>query len=323
MLSEGTIVTCRCTMQIFLFFNKGEGGSVLFRSGCWKSYVDIEPDKAVVQGGGVAQQQRSSELRRLLEERVEQTGDADEAQRLPTPHSQGEVPLGDPAQRHPGAVRHHARQRVRPEPLEEVRGRMGVCGCSWVVWFLWWSCCLGALLLAVNSAFIVVFVGGLLRATVFWALTKQLQVLCHRRAHHGMGFWFPFGQQCQAHPHHTHLVSGVERRHRRVAERERRRCPATPSLSCACRGSTPAGEKPQRPSVPGKPKITSIHLEQVCNSQDSIHWWAEREKLCFVIYDPENKNEADGTWFILRKSGRLYTQLMSCFQGENATFPIC
>lgn len=58
-------------------------------------YVDFS--KAVVQGGGVAQQQYSSVFYRLLKEGVKETSNADKPQSLPTASRQGEVALSDPA----------------------------------------------------------------------------------------------------------------------------------------------------------------------------------------------------------------------------------
>ncbi|KAI3361480.1 hypothetical protein L3Q82_013635, partial [Scortum barcoo] len=80
---------------------------------------------SVVQGGGVAQQQQSSMFHRLLEEGVEETGNTDKPQSLPTACRQGEVALSDPAESHPGAARGDTGQRVRPEPKDEVRGGLG------------------------------------------------------------------------------------------------------------------------------------------------------------------------------------------------------
>lgn len=75
-------------------------------------YVDF--CKAVVQGGGIAQQEHSSVFPRLVDEGVKETDDADKSQSLPTARRKGEVPLSDPAQSHPRAVRGDAWQRIWP-----------------------------------------------------------------------------------------------------------------------------------------------------------------------------------------------------------------
>lgn len=168
-------------------------------------YVDL--GEAVVQGGGVTQQQHPSVFPRLFSKGDEEPGDADEAQSLPAACRQGEVSLGDPTESHPGAVRGDAGQRVRPQPQCEVRGRLWVF--RWVH-LRWQSGGIGGflllLLLVFNSAFYVVSVGGLLGAAAAWPFAQQLQVLCSGDTHHGVNLWFAFGKQRQANPHQTHLM---------------------------------------------------------------------------------------------------------------------
>lgn len=89
------------------------------------SHLDIDLSKAVMQGGGVAQQQLSSVLSGLVEEGINEACSTDKPESLPTTRRQGEVALSDPAQSHSWAVRSHTWQRVRPQPQDEVWGRLG------------------------------------------------------------------------------------------------------------------------------------------------------------------------------------------------------
>lgn len=91
----------------------------------FRSDLDVDFSEAVVQGGGVTQQQHSSVFPRLVDEGVEEASDADEAQSLAAACGQGEVALSDPAEENAGAVRGDARQGIRPQPKDEVRGRLG------------------------------------------------------------------------------------------------------------------------------------------------------------------------------------------------------
>lgn len=77
-----------------------------------------------MQRGGVAQQQHSSVFLRLVEKGVQEAGDTNEPESLPATCGQREVALCDPAQSDAGAVRGDARQRIRPQPEGEIRGRL-------------------------------------------------------------------------------------------------------------------------------------------------------------------------------------------------------
>lgn len=61
------------------------------------SDLDVDFNKAVMEGGGVAQQQRSSVFLWLAEKGVEEAGNTDKPESLPTACRQGEVTLCDPA----------------------------------------------------------------------------------------------------------------------------------------------------------------------------------------------------------------------------------
>lgn len=210
------------------------------------SHLKVDFSKAVMHGRGVAQQQHSSVFHRLVEEGVEESGHADEPQRLPASGRQREVAVRDPAQRHPGAVRGDARQRVWPQPESEVRGRLeggghwrqGAFRCAGI-WFrgrvrlfslrlLRGSSRLGSLLLASSASFKGLSVWRLHRATGAGFFAQQLQVLSSRRADHGVELWFALGQQWQPHPHQTGPMCREKPRHcRHVEGRHPAACPLT------------------------------------------------------------------------------------------------
>lgn len=257
-------------------------------------YVDF--NEAVMQGSGVAQQQRSSVFLGLVQEGVDKAGDANEAQSFPAACGQGEVTLRDPAQSHSGAVWGDARQRIRPQPQDEIRG--WVRGGFGV--FFWpfalrlvrgrggGRCFLGgALLSALHSGFKVIFVRRLLGAV--WLFAQQLQVVCVRHTHHGVQLRFALGHQRQTHPHQTHAVLREEGRRRRGVER--RHVPdRTKPLTFRCGGSAPAREQLQRLSVPAKAK-TNNRLREMIKSHILI-----RRPEHFWIPNTEDKKSADGQW---------------------------
>lgn len=148
----------------------------------FQSDLDVDFSEAVVQGGGVTQQQHSSVFPRLVDEGVKEASNADKAQSLPAARRQGEIALSDPAEDNARAVRGDAWQRIRPQPKDEVRGRLGgrweVFRCAGVGFRGGGKVRLfalrrhrgrgsffGGLLPAFNPAFKVVSMRGLLRAT--------------------------------------------------------------------------------------------------------------------------------------------------------------
>lgn len=225
-------------------------------SGLWSGsdlYVDFS--EAVVQGAGVAQQQHSSVLRRLLGQGVEEPGDADVAQSLAAAGRQREVALRHPAQGHPGAVGGDAGQGVGPQPQVQVlRSCLGLFRCAGR-WLFRLLVLLGPFLTEPDPAFKVVFVGGLLGAAAASAPAQELQVLGCRNTHHGVQLWFALGQQRQTRPHQAHPMGPEEGCGGRLVQRGR--CPGTaPPLTFGGGGFAPTREQPQRLPVPGREEQT-------------------------------------------------------------------
>lgn len=234
-----------------------------------------------MQGGGVTQQHLSPVFLRLAEEGVQQPADADEAQSLATARRQREVPLSDPAEGHPRAVRGDTRERIRPHPQHKVwfcNKRFWCFGSGIIRWLKGSSALLRALLPAFRFTFEVVSVGGLLGAGAGVPFAQQLQVFWSWRAHHGVELGFAFGQQGQAHPRHAHSVWGQKRVSRRLLERGRPPAAAWP-LTSRCGQSAPSRQKPQRLPAPEKRSITFYRMQFYDKQGDAVLMPSGTQKL--------------------------------------------